>query len=66
MTTGRLVGRFPEPEGRLVALIHDAAGPGRPATLEEVVLGHLAAGRNRAATASAMPAMAGPATEAAA
>jgi ABC-2 type transport system ATP-binding protein len=45
---GRLVGRFPDPEGRLVALVEGAAGPGRPATLEEVVLGHLAAGRIRA------------------
>jgi ABC-2 type transport system ATP-binding protein len=42
---GRLVGRFPDPEGRPVALVEDAEGPGRPATLEEVVLGHLAAGR---------------------
>ena len=44
---GRLVGRFPDPEGRPVALIEGAVGPGRPATLEEVVLGHLAAGRVR-------------------
>ena len=44
---GRLVGRFPDPEGRLVALVEGAGGPGRPATLEEVVLGHLAAGRIR-------------------
>ena len=42
---GRLVGRFPDPGGRVVSLVRDAAGPGRPATLEEVVLGHLAAGR---------------------
>jgi ABC-2 type transport system ATP-binding protein len=42
---GRLVGRFPDQEGKLVALVRDAGGPGRPATLEEVVLGHLAAGR---------------------
>ena len=48
---GRLVGRFPDPEGRAVALVEGAAGPGRPATLEEVVLGHLAAGRVRRATA---------------
>ncbi len=45
---GRLVGRFPDPEGKLVALVEGAGGPGRPATLEEVVLGHLAAGRIRA------------------
>jgi ABC-2 type transport system ATP-binding protein len=44
---GRLVGRFPDPEGRLLALVEGAAGPGRSATLEEVVLGHLAAGRSR-------------------
>ncbi len=45
--TGRLVGRFPDPEGRPLALVEGAVGPGRPATLEEVVLGHLAAGRIR-------------------
>jgi len=44
---GRLVGRFPDPDGKLVALVETAGGPGRPATLEEVVLGHLAAGRIR-------------------
>ena len=49
---GRLVGRFPDQEGKLVALVEDAAGPGRPATLEEVVLGHLAAGRIRAVPAA--------------
>jgi ABC-2 type transport system ATP-binding protein len=48
---GRLVGRFPDQEGKLVALVEDATGPGRPATLEEVVLGHLAAGRVRAVAA---------------
>jgi ABC-2 type transport system ATP-binding protein len=48
---GRLVGQFPDHEGKLVALVEDAAGPGRPATLEEVVLGHLAAGRIRAVPA---------------
>jgi len=41
----RLVGRFPDQEGTLRALVRDATGPGRPATLEEVVLGHLASGR---------------------
>jgi ABC-2 type transport system ATP-binding protein len=45
---GRLVGRFPDPEGRSLALVVGGTGPGRPATLEEVVLGHLAAGRTRA------------------
>jgi ABC-2 type transport system ATP-binding protein len=48
----RLVGRFPDPEGRLVALV-EGAGPGRPATLEEVVLGHLAAGRTGTGRAAA-------------
>ena len=42
---GRLVGRFPDPGGKIVALVRGEAGSGRPATLEEVVLGHLAAGR---------------------
>jgi ABC-2 type transport system ATP-binding protein len=45
---GRLVGQFPDPEGRTVALVEATEGSGRPATLEEVVLGHLAAGRIRA------------------
>ncbi len=45
------VGVFPGPDGRAVALIERGAGSeGRPATLEEVVLGHLAAGRDRDAT----------------
>jgi ABC-2 type transport system ATP-binding protein len=44
---GRLVGRFPDQGGTLLALVRDASGPGRPATLEEVVLGHLASGRRR-------------------
>ena len=43
---GRVVGRFPDPEGRPLALVAGGSGPGRPATLEEVVLGHLAAGRS--------------------
>ena len=42
---GRLVGRFPDQGGTLVALVRGESGPGRPATLEEVVLGHLASGR---------------------
>ncbi len=46
---GRLVGRFPDPEGKPVALVEGVVGPGRPATLEEVVLGHLAAGRSQVA-----------------
>ncbi len=49
---GRLVGRFPDPEGRPQLLVEGAAGQGRPATLEEVVLGHLAAGRIRAVPAA--------------
>jgi ABC-2 type transport system ATP-binding protein len=52
---GRLVGRFPDQEGKLVCLVEAPGGPGRPATLEEVVLGHLAAGRTGAPTASAAP-----------
>lgn len=51
---GRIVGRFPDPEGRLLALIEAAEGPGRPATLEEVVLGHLAAARTGAAPSAAV------------
>jgi ABC-2 type transport system ATP-binding protein len=41
---GRVVGRFPGPMGEPLALVA-GEGPGRLATLEEVVLGHLAAGR---------------------
>ena len=40
-----VVGRFPGPAGEALALVVGASGPGRSATLEEVVLGHLAAGR---------------------
>ncbi len=43
---GRLVGRFPGPAGEPLVLVEGAGGPGRPATLEEVVLGHLAAARD--------------------
>jgi ABC-2 type transport system ATP-binding protein len=42
---GGVVGRFPGPLGEPLALVTGGEGPGRPATLEEVVLGHLAAGR---------------------
>jgi len=49
--SGRLVGRFPDPDGKLVSLVEAPEGPGRPATLEEVVLGHLAAGRTGRRTA---------------
>ncbi len=44
-----VVGRFPGPEGESLALVVGGSGPGRLATLEEVVLGHLAAGRTRRA-----------------
>lgn len=44
-----LVGTFPDTDGGHVSLVRNARGGaiprGRPATLEEVVLGHLAAGR---------------------
>jgi ABC-2 type transport system ATP-binding protein len=40
-----MVGRFPGPAGERLALVRDAGELGRAATLEEVVLGHLAAGR---------------------
>jgi ABC-2 type transport system ATP-binding protein len=40
-----VVGRFPGPAGERLALVRDASERGRAATLEEVVLGHLAAGR---------------------
>jgi ABC-2 type transport system ATP-binding protein len=56
-----LVGSFPSPGGEPLTLIRvpaaqplaaDGQKPGRPATLEEVVIGHMAAGRvRRAATA---------------
>ena len=53
-----VVGRFPAPTGEPLALVRvpvvTPAGtepPGRAATLEEVVIGHLAAGRRRAAEA---------------
>ena len=52
-----VVGSFPAPTGEPLSLVR-TAGPtvvgaveiGRPATLEEVVIGHLAAGRVRAST----------------
>jgi ABC-2 type transport system ATP-binding protein len=37
-----VVGRFPGPSGEALALVR--AGDGRPATLEEIVLGHLSMG----------------------
>jgi ABC-2 type transport system ATP-binding protein len=52
-----LVGRFPDPDGRPMDLVAGAGagsdGRGRPATLEEIVLGHLAAGRVRRGSAGA-------------
>ena len=46
-----LVGRFPDPDGRSLVLVARSDETGRPATLEEIVLGHLAAGRTRRGTA---------------
>jgi ABC-2 type transport system ATP-binding protein len=40
-----VVGTFPDASGERLSLIVGSAPDGRPATLEEVVLGHLAAGR---------------------
>ncbi len=48
-----LVGRFPGPARELLALVAGDVTAGRAATLEEVVLGHLAAGRLAPAAASA-------------
>ncbi len=42
---GDVIGRFPGPTGEPLALVRTGAAIGRAATLEEVVLGHLAAGR---------------------
>jgi len=47
-----LVGRFPGPLGEPLALVAGAGSGGRPATLEEIVLGHLAAGRVRPTSAT--------------
>lgn len=44
---GRVIGRFPDLAGRPLALLAGGNEAGRVATLEEVVLGHLAAGRVR-------------------
>ena len=57
---GAAVGSFPSPEGDRLTLVRvpavqpldgPAPGPGRSATLEEVVIGHMAAGRLRRAMA---------------
>jgi ABC-2 type transport system ATP-binding protein len=42
-----VVGTFPGPAGERLDLITGDATQGRPSTLEEVVLGHLAVGRTR-------------------
>jgi ABC-2 type transport system ATP-binding protein len=47
---GAIVGRFPGPEGEPLALVAGDGARGRPATLEEIVLGHLAAGRGQPTT----------------
>jgi ABC-2 type transport system ATP-binding protein len=63
----RVVGAFPSPAGEGLTLVRvpvahavgaDAAVEGRPATLEEVVIGHMAAGRVRRAAAAAVEAAA--------
>jgi ABC-2 type transport system ATP-binding protein len=43
--TGTVVGLFPGSSGERLSLVRGTARDGRPATLEEVVLGHLAAAR---------------------
>lgn len=48
LDAGRLIGRFPDPDGRPLALVEGTPVVGRPATLEEVVLGQLAAARGGA------------------
>ena len=51
--SGTLIGEFPGPAGERLRLVRgDATAGGRPATLEEVVLGHLAAGRPPRAAAA--------------
>ena len=56
---GRSSASFPGPTGERLSLVRgDASVGGRPATLEEVVLGHLAAAR-RPRTAAAIVAAAG-------
>ncbi|HEY7970880.1 MAG TPA: ABC transporter ATP-binding protein, partial [Candidatus Limnocylindrales bacterium] len=52
------IGSFPAPDGTPLTLVRTpvvalvGAPAGRPATLEEIVIGHLAAGRSRAAAAA--------------
>jgi hypothetical protein len=45
----KLIGSFSGPDGRAVGLTAEIA-KARPASLEEIVLGHLAAGRSRDAS----------------
>jgi ABC-2 type transport system ATP-binding protein len=49
---GSVVGIFPGPSGERLSLIRGEAAGARPATLEEVVLGHLAAARGPRAAGS--------------
>jgi ABC-2 type transport system ATP-binding protein len=42
-----LIGEFPGPDGERLGLVRGAVPGARPATLEEVVLGHLVAGRRQ-------------------
>ena len=51
--TGTVVGVFPGPSGERLSLVRGDARDGRPATLEEVVLGHLAAARAPRSTVAA-------------
>lgn len=52
-TPGSLVGVFPGPAGERLSLVRgDESVGGRPATLEEVVLGHLAAARKPRSTSA--------------
>jgi len=48
-----VVGSFPGPGGERMSLVRGSVPGGRPATLEEVVLGHLAAGRTKRTAAGA-------------
>jgi ABC-2 type transport system ATP-binding protein len=51
---GIVVGTFPGPANERLSLVRGTASGGRPATLEEIVLGHMAAARTpRAASAPA-------------
>ena len=61
VASNEVVGRFPAPDGVPLALIRTPAvaavadpAAGRPATLEEVVIGHLAAGRLRSRSGEAV------------